>query len=113
MFTKEEIAKFSPEQLEAFGHREAQGIQERQELLNRARGYRAVYGLVFGLVPSAVIAVFVLYPAGRQWALLVGLMVLVEVTAKFHGRLDAVTELLKDDLKQAADGKDSPDARVP
>ena len=52
--TKDEVRKLTPEQQEALGTVEAQRIRTRQQLLDRARGYRGLKMIVALLMAVAM-----------------------------------------------------------
>jgi len=111
--TKEQIQALSPAQQEAFGHLEAESIRRRQALLRQTRASRIAYRIILTLGCPAAGVAFVVWPSGRSWVLLLGLLVLVALITALNQRLDALTELLEGDLKRAANGEEDRNARVP
>jgi len=99
---KDEVRELTPEQQEAIGIVEAQRVRTRQQLVERARGYRGgrvTVGLLMGVAMGLAI-----YSVANPRALLFA-VIAVTALVGFHAaglnrRLDALMRLLERDVNK-------------
>jgi|SRR5579872_3918084 len=100
--TKDEVRKLTPEQQEAVGIVEARRIWLRQQLLERARRYRGM-NVIAGLLMGAAggLAVFsAAMPRALPFAIIAVTALVGFHAAGLNRRLDALMQLLDDDIKK-------------
>jgi len=100
--SKEEVRKLTPKQQEAIGSVEAQRVRTRQQLVERARGYRGmnvIGGLLMG-VPMGL----AIYSVVNARALLFAIIAVTALVgfhiAGLNRRLDALMQLLDHDINR-------------
>ena len=106
--TKEQMQKLSPGQQADLAVLELQRAKKRHRLLEQARGYRG-QNIVPGVLMVIVFSVFLFSaeasPVHSMW-LFTGVILLLSLTmfhaALINRRLDALMELLEDELQNAA-----------
>jgi len=100
--SKDEVRKLTPEQQEAIGIMEAQRVRTRQQLVERARGYRGM-NLIVGLLMGVAMGLAI-YSVVTPRALLFAIIAVTALVglhaAGLNRRLDALMQLLEHDINK-------------
>lgn len=100
--SKDDIGKLTPEQQEAIGSLEAQRIQMRQQLVERARRYRGMNvlaGLLMGVALGLAI-LSVAIPRALPFAVIAVTALVGFHAAGLNRRLDALMQLLDREINE-------------
>src|SRR6266567_8393555 len=100
--SKDEVRKLTPEQQEVIGIVEAQRVRARQQLVDRARGYRGM-NVIVGLLMGVAMG-FAIYSVVNPRALMFAIIAVAALVG-FHAaglnrRLDALTQLLEHNINK-------------
>jgi len=98
--SKEEVRKLTPEQQEAIGSVEAQRVRTRQQLVERARGYRGM-NVIGGMGVPMGLAIYSIVNARALLFAIIAVTALVGFhIAGLNRRLDALMQLLDHDINR-------------
>src|SRR5215213_4162936 len=107
--TKDQVRNLPPGQQEALATAEVQRIRSRQQLLERARRGMSVWvGLWMGLTLGLAILSTAL-PRVLPFVIIAVVGLVTFHVTRLYRRLDALMELLDEDIKRATERKDSND----
>ena len=107
--TKDQVRKLAPEQQEALAEMAVRRFRSRQQLLKRARsGMTLTAGLFMGLAGGLAI-VSTAIPRALPFAIIAVIALVTVHTVRLNKRLNALMELLEEDIKKAAESEQSDD----